>query len=102
MKYSRRRVAILIFKEQEFHAGRVPRIDAEIRASARQRGSKRITFARHFSGLMDQDTGHGFAFQMSAAYSVMVRSVENLPEPATLRMAIRVHASGSAYSCSNR
>src|SRR5262249_60387269 len=44
------------------------------------------------------DTGQGSASQMLAAYSAMVRSLENLPELATLRMALRAQASGSAYS----
>ena len=34
---------------------------------------------------------------MSAAYSAMVRSLENLPELATLRIALRAQASGSWY-----
>jgi hypothetical protein len=33
---------------------------------------------------------------MSVAYSEMVRSLENFPELATLRSALRVHACGSA------
>ncbi len=37
-------------------------------------------------------TGQGFAPQISAAYWAMVRSLENFPEPATLRTALRVHA----------
>src|SRR4029077_1460649 len=44
-----------------------------------------------------QSRGHGSAFQIPAAYSAMVRSLENFPEQATLRMALRAHASGSAY-----
>src|SRR5206468_3470635 len=36
-------------------------------------------------------TGHGFAPQMSAAYSAMVRSLENFPEAATFRMALCAH-----------
>src|SRR5215472_880632 len=47
---------------------------------------------------LHHDTGHGFTCQMSAAYSAIVRSLENLPEPATLRIALRAHAPGSAYS----
>jgi len=43
-------------------------------------------------------TGHGSTRQMSAAYSAMVRSLENLPEHATLMIAFRVQASGSVYS----
>ena len=37
----------------------------------------------------------GFTFQISSAYCRMVRSLENLPERAVLRIAIRVHCSGS-------
>src|SRR5215471_21221730 len=43
------------------------------------------------------DTGQGLTCQMSAAYSAIVRSLENLPELATFRMAVRAHASGFAY-----
>src|SRR5262245_58219415 len=43
-----------------------------------------------------QVTGHGFAFQISLAYSAIVRSLENFPDAATLTIAIRVQASGSA------
>src|SRR5438876_7928553 len=43
-------------------------------------------------------TGHGVTCQMSAAYSAMVRSLENFPELATFRMAVRAHASRSTYS----
>src|ERR1700677_2781749 len=39
-------------------------------------------------------TGQGFAPQMSRAYSPIVRSLENLPEPAMLRMIFCVHSSG--------
>ena len=41
-------------------------------------------------------TGHGLTSQISAAYSAIVRSLENLPEPAMLRMAFRVQPWGSA------
>ena len=47
-------------------------------------------------------TGHGSTFQMSAAYSAIVRSLENLPEQATLRSARRDQASGSTKSASIR
>ena len=40
-------------------------------------------------------TGHGLASQISAAYSAMVRSLENLPEAATFRIALRAHPFGS-------
>jgi len=39
--------------------------------------------------------GRTGTFQMSSAYSRMVRSEENFPVRATLRMAIRVQRSGS-------
>src|SRR5262249_26791302 len=48
-------------------------------------------------------TGHGFTPQMSAAYSLIVRSLENFPEPATFKIAFRAQPCGSAYktpSCS--
>ena len=47
-------------------------------------------------------TGQGFAFQISVAYCAIVRSLENLPEPATLRIALRAHPSRSAYSSQSR
>src|ERR1017187_1801384 len=46
--------------------------------------------------------GHGCRFQISRAYSAMVRSLENRPEPATFRMALRAQSSGLAYSASRR
>ena len=48
------------------------------------------------------DTGHGSASQIPAAYSAMVRSLENLPEPATFRIALQAQPCGSAYSSSSR
>ena len=47
---------------------------------------------RHLS----YSTRHAFACQISAAYSAMVRSLENFPELATFRMALRAHPSRSA------
>src|SRR5690348_3948135 len=47
---------------------------------------------------LHHDTTHGFACQISDAYSAIVRSLENLPEPATFRIALRAHAPRSAYS----
>jgi hypothetical protein len=38
----------------------------------------------------------GFTFQMPAAYSAMVRSLENFPEAAMFKMALRDHPFGSA------
>src|SRR5262245_20628868 len=45
-----------------------------------------------FVGRFNHETGHAFTFQISAAYSAMVRSLENFPEPATFKMALRAHA----------
>ena len=42
-------------------------------------------------------TGQGFACQISAAYCAMVRSLENFPEPAIFRIALRTHPSELAY-----
>src|SRR5262249_13182752 len=42
-------------------------------------------------------TGHGFISQISDAYSAMVRSLENFPELATFKIAMRPHIFGSAY-----
>jgi hypothetical protein len=44
----------------------------------------------------DYVTGDGFKFQISVAYSRIVRSLENVPEHATLMMAFLTHLSGSA------
>jgi len=46
-------------------------------------------------------TGDGFKFQISFAYSVMVRSLENFPEQATLTMAFLAQPSGSTYNASS-
>src|SRR5579863_5911233 len=54
-----------------------------------------------FRGL-GQGIGHGSAFQISAAYSAIVRSLENLPEAATLTIALRAQASGVRYSSLTR
>ena len=39
-------------------------------------------------------TGQGWARQISFAYSEIVRSLENFPEPAMLRMTLRAQSSG--------
>ena len=43
-------------------------------------------------------TGQGFAPQISCAYCPIVRSLENLPEPARLRMTFSVHSFGLRWS----
>ena len=40
--------------------------------------------------------------QISAAYSAMVRSLENFPEPATFNIALRAHSYGFVYNASSR
>src|SRR5262249_40333612 len=47
-------------------------------------------------------TGHALAPQISAGYLAIVGSLENLPEQATLTIALRAQASGSAYSSPTR
>src|SRR6058998_3464050 len=52
---------------------------------ARQRGNRGgLLHVVDHRGL-HHDTGHGLTCQMSAAYSAMVRSLENFPELATFR-----------------
>jgi hypothetical protein len=46
------------------------------------------------SQAVPQSMGYGVAIQIPAAYSAMVRSPENLPEQATLMMALRARPSG--------
>ena len=46
--------------------------------------------------------GQGSACQISRAYSVMVRSLENFPEEAMFRTALRDQFSLSAYNSANR
>src|SRR5437868_10149560 len=42
-------------------------------------------------------TGHGSAFQMPVAYSAMVRSLENFPDAAMFKIALRCQACASPY-----
>src|SRR3989442_8011196 len=65
---------------------------------ARQRGNRGGLFHVVDHRGLHHDTGHGLTCQMSAAYSAMVRSLENFPELATFRMAVRTHAFRSTYS----
>jgi hypothetical protein len=54
--------------------------------------SRRLEMAgliRTRHALREQGTGHGFVCQISAAYSLIVRSLENHPDDATLRMLAR-------------
>jgi len=46
-------------------------------------------------------TGDGLIFQISVAYSTIVRSLENLPEHATLMIAFRHQASGILYNAAS-
>ena len=105
-------------EQQQLDPGGVPREHAEVHARAARRRPQRragprgpsasdgVAPCRAASAMRRirraQGTGHGFAFQISAAYSAIVRSLENLPEPATFRIALRAQPSGSAYSSSSR
>src|SRR5262249_43288702 len=44
------------------------------------------------------ETGQAWTFQIAFEYSAMVRSLENLPEPATFKMVLRAHAGVSLYN----
>src|SRR5439155_25137034 len=47
-------------------------------------------------------TGHGFTSQIWVAYSAIVRSLENFPEPVTFKIALRSHSSESTYNSRSR
>ena len=66
-----------------------------------RRNRRRLPHVMNHRGL-HHEIGHDLRCQMSAAYSAIVRSLENFPEPATLRMALRAQALGSAYSALRR
>src|SRR5262249_722742 len=65
---------------------------------ARQRGNRAGPFRVVDHWGVHQEARDGLGWQMSAAYSAIVRSLENFPELATFRMALRAQASGTAYS----
>jgi hypothetical protein len=54
--------------------------------------------SNRIGALLSYRTGQGFAFHISVAYSWIVRSLENLPEAATFKIAFRVQSFGWAYS----
>src|SRR5256885_4409645 len=68
------------------------------RRLAGQRGDRGGLFHVVDHRRLHHDTGDGLTCQMSDAYSAIVRSLENFPELATFRIALRAHASRSAYS----
>src|SRR5277367_4143991 len=82
----------------------VPRTSARVRLGAPSRAadvSRVVPRKRAVSAVMAnasaQGTGQGSAFQILAAYSAIVRSLENLPEPATFKIALRTQVSWSEY-----
>src|SRR3974390_1425906 len=87
----RRPGVVFAVEEKKLHTRGIPGKYTEIDAAIAQRGSERRALAGDRSRA--QRTGHGFTSQISAAYSAMVRSLENFPEPATLRIAVRAQAS---------
>src|SRR5262245_41124689 len=81
-----------------------PQVDEHRRRRrlAGQRGDRAGLFHVVDHRRLHHDTGDGFTCQMSDAYSAIVRSLENLPEPATFKIASRAHAPRSAYSAQRR
>ena len=80
--------------EHRLHHLRRPRLHGfDIKATnihTLSQGGARLEVRRFSYG-----TGHGFAFQISAAYWTMVRSLENFPELAIFKIALRAHSSPS-------
>ncbi len=68
-----------------------------IHAGARVRKRRQNRWLANVSSTTPVYTGERFRFQISLAYSVIVRSLENFPEYATLRMAFLAQASESWY-----
>jgi len=67
-------------------------------SSAARSPCSQVREPREDRGARRYSTGHGFTFQMSAAYSAILRSLENFPELATLMIVIFSHSSRSTYS----
>jgi hypothetical protein len=59
-----------------------------------QRALAAVASRALFSVMRGHATGCGVAPQISSAYCWIVRSLENLPEPAMLRMLFFAHSSG--------
>src|SRR5208337_3324566 len=89
--------SIFSVEQQQLHGRRIPREYAEVDAHLIDGGAQRRGSANRSYGM-----GHAFTFQMSAAYSAIVRSLENFPELATFRIALCAHAPGSAYKAPSR
>ena len=80
------RLALVIFA---FKLGHIDQYFFRGRAAGQGRnGLSRVIFFYY-------GTGHGFTSQIRVAYSVIVRSLENFPEPATFKIALRPQVSGS-------
>jgi hypothetical protein len=88
--------ALVVFA---FEPGRINQHLFGGRFAGQWRNGHRRSF---LSGDPFQDTGQGFAFQISVAYCAIVRSLENLPELATFKIALRAHALRSAYNAVSR
>src|SRR5579859_2499838 len=61
---------------------------------SRQRGDHPFSLQVAGCRLHAYRTGHGSAFHISDAYSLMVRSLENFPELPMFRTALRAQSSG--------
>src|SRR4051794_9575494 len=82
-------------EQQQLDPGGVPREEAEVGPVAAGRGPERRAGARP-GHVRPYVTGQGFACQISVAYSAIVRSLENVPVLAMLRIALRAQPSWSA------
>jgi hypothetical protein len=91
-----RRQMTLTFKGHVEQQRRIGRLASKFRYF------HRATLPLFLSPLIIYETGHGPTFQMPAAYSAMVRSLENFPEAATFKIALRAQALGSAYKSRSR
>ena len=67
-------------------------------AAVFDRAGKFFNASRAAAGHPHYCTGEGFKSQISFAYSMMVRSLENLREQATLMMAFLAQVPGWAYA----
>ncbi len=81
-------LVLSLSKDERAHAG--ASLETPLRGRLRMTAASRSNSSRG----RPYSTGHGGAFQIPLAYSWIVRSLENLPEAAMLRITLRVHSSG--------
>src|SRR5262249_25574648 len=83
---------VMIVAKQLAKVGVGPPVGGRIEVASQEFARRRPVKAVH----APYETGQGLACQMPVAYSAMVRSLENLPELATLAITLLVQRSGSA------